>query len=69
MVVAIGIYVLSQAFTAQLLIDTEEWFQQAHSEIWATLVLFIVLILLRVGSWIHKSNTIVFNAKNTADEF
>lgn len=67
MVLAVGLYVLSQAFTVQLLIDTEAWFGHAHSEIWATLALLTVLILLRIGSWIHKTDTVVFNAQNTAD--
>lgn len=67
MVVAVGIYVLSQAFTGQVLADVAVWFGNAHSEIWAALALLIVLVLLRIGSWIHKTDAVVFNAKNTAD--
>jgi len=64
MVVAVGFYVLSQAFTAQLLLDTEAWFNRAHSEIWATLALLTVLILLRIGSWIHKADAVVLKPQS-----
>lgn len=64
MVAAVGFYVLSQAFTAQLLLDAEAWFDRAHSEIWATLVLLTVLILLRIGSWIHKADAVVLKPQS-----
>ena len=67
MVVAVGIYVLSQAFTGQLLADVAVWFDNAHSGIWTALALLIVLVLLRIGSWIHKADAVVFNTQNTAD--
>ena len=67
MVIAVGLYVLSQAFTAELLADAMKWFSKAHSELWAALALTIVLILLRIGSWIHKTDAVIFNAEHTVD--
>lgn len=67
MVVAVGIYVLSQAFTAELLAEVAEWSGNAYSTSLAFLALAIFLLLLRIGSWIHNADTVVFEADNTAD--
>lgn len=67
MVVAIGLYVLSQAFTGELLADVETWLNNAHSESWAALALFMVLVILRIGSWIHKTDAAVLTLKNRAE--
>ncbi|MGY6277086.1 sulfite exporter TauE/SafE family protein [Methylomonas sp. MgM2] len=68
MVAAVGLYVLSQAFTAQLLLDTSDWLGNAHSEVWLALALLCVLVLLRIGSWIHKTDSVIFETEHTADE-
>lgn len=67
MVVAVGLYVLSQAFNAQLLTDAEVWFGNADSEIWIALGLLTVLVLLHIGNWIHKTDAVVFKPENSAD--
>lgn len=67
MVVAVGIYVLSQAVNAQLLTDIKELSNYAHSGIWAGLALLGILLLLRIGSWIHRSETVALNNQHTAD--
>ena len=67
MVVAVGIYVLSQAINAQLICDATEWFSNTDSEIWLALVLLSVLVLLHIGNWIHKTDAVVFKTEHTAD--
>jgi len=67
MVVAVGFYVLSQAINAQLLSDAEEWLGADHSELWLGLALLGILILLRIGSWVHKADTVIFKPEHTVD--
>ncbi|MDD2761202.1 MAG: sulfite exporter TauE/SafE family protein [Methylomonas sp.] len=67
MVVAVGLYVLSQAFTAELLADAMTWLRGAHSETWAIATLMLGLILAGIGRWIHKSDTTFLNTEHTAD--
>jgi len=67
MVVAVGIYVLSQAVNAQLMCDVQNWFNNANSEIWLALILLSILVLLHIGNRIHKADTVVFKTENTAD--
>ncbi len=67
MVVAVGLYVLSQAFTAELLADAQDWFANAHSELWVISVFIVTLMLIGIGKWIHKTDAVVFNDEHTAD--
>lgn len=68
MVVAIGIYVLFQSLTKELLIHVEQWMNNSHGMGLASIGLLSVLALLAIGSWIHKTDAVVFGAKKTADE-
>ncbi|MGR8929332.1 MAG: sulfite exporter TauE/SafE family protein [Gammaproteobacteria bacterium] len=63
MVVAVGIYVLSQAVNADLVSDVAKWSHYAHSGMWILLTSLSLLAIVRVGSWIHKADTVVFQAK------
>ncbi|PKM12189.1 MAG: hypothetical protein CVV13_06395 [Gammaproteobacteria bacterium HGW-Gammaproteobacteria-3] len=65
MVVAVGIYVLSQSLTAALLIDSKQWLSQTNGLIPVSIALFLLLVLLAIGRWIHKADTVVFSAKKT----
>lgn len=60
MVVAVGIYVLTQALTPTLLISSQDWLSHAHGLGLAALGLLLVLVLLRIGRWVHKADTVVF---------
>ncbi len=60
MVVCIGIYVLTQSVTEQLVISTRVWFAQTDSLLWLTAGLSIALLLLTIGSWIHKADVAIF---------
>ena len=68
MVVAVGIYVLLQSVTEELLINSEQWLGNVHGISLASFGLLILLVLLVIGSWIHKNDAVVFGAKKTADE-
>ena len=67
MVVAVGIYVLSQSLTDQLIISGEAWLSNARSANWTVLALLLALVLLRIGSWIHKPDVGVFPPQHPAD--
>lgn len=68
LVVAIGLFVLSQAFNAQLLSDAAAWLSTEHSKLWLGLALASLLILVSIGNWVHKADTIVFKTEHTLDE-
>ncbi|QPK63359.1 sulfite exporter TauE/SafE family protein [Methylomonas sp. LL1] len=67
MVVAVGIYVLSQSLTDQLIISGEVWLSNARSANWTVLALLLVLVLLRIGSWIHKTDVGILPPQHPAD--
>lgn len=59
MVVGVGIYVLSQSLTEDLISDGHAWFSQAHGLVWVLFGLPLILSLLRIGSWIHKTDAVI----------
>lgn len=67
MVVAVGIYVLMQSVTEQLLTSSEAWLAQAGSLTWATVSVLLILILLAIGNWIHKADAVIFVRHHRAD--
>lgn len=67
MVVLVGIYVLTQSISEQLLISGEEWLGHAHSIGWALFGLMLALVLIRIGSWIHKADAVIFTPNKPAD--
>ena len=67
MVMGVGVYVLRQTINEHLLAEVEKWLSHADAGIWSMLFLSSLLVLLRIGGWIHKTDTIVFNSQNSAD--
>lgn len=67
MVVGVGIYVLSQSFTDELISDGHAWFSQAHGLIWVIFGLPLILSLFRIGSWIHKTDAVILGPHKSAD--
>lgn len=60
MVVAVGGYVLTQALTPELLTSSQDWLSNAHRVGLALLGLILILVLLRIGRWVHKADTVIF---------
>lgn len=67
MVVAVGIYVLSQSVTETLLISGEAFFDDARGAGWAVLGLLLIAGLLRIGNWVHKVDQVDFTPQNSVD--
>lgn len=67
MVVGVGIYVLSQSLTEELINDGHAWFSQAHGLIWVIFGLPLILSLFRIGSWIHKIDAVILGPHKSAD--
>lgn len=68
MVVLVAGYVLSQAVTMQLLNTTKQWLLNPQNPGWAIAGLVLLWVLLRIGSWIHKTDAVTFNAAKTNDK-
>jgi hypothetical protein len=67
MVVAVGIYVLSQSLTEELFLSIEAWFSRSDGMRWTITGLSLLLLVLAIGSWIHKTDVAVFTAHKTLD--
>ncbi len=67
MVIAIGLYVLTQSMTAELLSSGEAWLHSANSMGWVLLAVLLMIGLLRIGGWIHKIDRVMFAAQASAD--
>lgn len=65
MVVAVGLYVLTQTLSRELLGTLRAGFGDIKGIGLGILGLLLVLVLLRIGSWIHKTDAIVFNPRQT----
>lgn len=68
MVVGVGIYVLSQSLTEDLISDGRAWFSHAHAPVWLIFGLPLVLSLFRIGSWIHKTDAVILGSHNSLNE-
>jgi len=64
LVVLVAGYVLYQAVTMELLITAKQWLLDPQNPGWAVASLVLLWVVLRIGSWIHKTDTAVFTAKN-----
>lgn len=64
LVVLVAGYVLYQAVTMELLITAKQWLLDPQNPGWAVANLVLLWVVLRIGSWIHKTDTAVFTAKN-----
>jgi len=67
MVVAVGLYVLKQAVTLELIASIEAWFAHSDSQVWTIGGISLLLLVLAIGSWIHKTDVAVFTAHKTLD--
>jgi hypothetical protein len=67
MVIAVGIYVLSQSITQTLLTNSETFFEDARGIGWVGLGLLLIAGLLRIGNWIHKVDRVNFTPQNSVD--
>jgi uncharacterized membrane protein YfcA len=59
MVLLVAGYVLSQSVTVQLLTNAEQWMINPRGLVWVMLGLLLLWLLLRIGSWIHKAETLI----------
>ncbi|MDO9163520.1 MAG: sulfite exporter TauE/SafE family protein [Methylococcaceae bacterium] len=64
LVVLVAGYVLYQAVTMELLITAKQWLLNPQNPGWAVASLVLLWGVLRIGSWIHKTDTAIFTAKN-----
>ena len=60
MVIGIAGYVLTQALTEQLLNSAQLWLADAKGPGMAVVGLLLALLVILIGRWIHKAETIVF---------
>ncbi|MCK9606294.1 MAG: sulfite exporter TauE/SafE family protein [Methylomonas sp.] len=67
MVVGVGIYVLSQSLTDELLSSSQAWFSNAHGLVWLLFGLPVILSLLRIGTWVHKADRVMLGKQKPAD--
>ncbi len=67
MVVAVGIYVLTQSLTEELFLSIEAWFSRSDSMRWTIAGLSLLLLVLAIGSWVHKTDVAIFAAHKTVD--
>jgi len=63
LVVLVAGYVLHQAVTMELLITAKQWLLDPQNPGWAVASLVLLWAVLRIGSWIHKTDTATFTAK------
>jgi uncharacterized membrane protein YfcA len=59
MVVLVAGYILSQSVTIQFINIIEQWFIHPYDLKWMLIVLILLLMLIRVGSWIHKADAVM----------
>lgn len=67
MVVAVGVYVLTQSISEQLISTIEFWLSDTYGVAWLFSGLLLVFSLIGVGGWIHRTSVVEFNPKETAD--
>jgi uncharacterized membrane protein YfcA len=60
MVIGIAGYVLTQALTEQLLNSAQLWLADAKGPGMAVVGLLLALLVILIGRWIHKAETIIF---------
>jgi len=60
MVILVAGYVLSQAVSAQMLSSVELWLSDAKDAGRLVVGLLLLLLVLRIGRWIHKADAAVF---------
>jgi hypothetical protein len=63
LVVLVAGYVLYQAVTMELLITAKQWLLNPQNPGWAIASLVLLWRVLRIGSWIHKSDTAILPRK------
>jgi uncharacterized membrane protein YfcA len=63
LVVLVAGYILSQSVTAQLLKSAEQWMVNPRGLVWVMLGLLLLWLLLRIGSWIHKAEAVMFTQR------
>jgi len=66
-VIAIGIYVLTQSVSGELIANSEAWLENAEHSIGLALGLLAIAGLLRFGRWLHGLDDLNFNGKQSAD--
>ncbi|MCQ8103368.1 sulfite exporter TauE/SafE family protein [Methylomonas sp. SURF-2] len=60
MVTLVAAYVLSQAVSAQMLDSLQQWLTNAADAGRLLVGLLLLLLLLRIGHWVHKADAAVF---------
>ncbi|OAH97089.1 hypothetical protein A1353_23520 [Methylomonas methanica] len=60
MVIGVGGYVLSQAVSAEMLSSLELWLSDTKDAGRVVVGLLLMLLVLRIGRWIHKVDAVVF---------
>lgn len=60
MVVGVAGYVLSQAVSVEMLSSVELWLSDAKDAGRVVVGLLLMLLVLRIGRWIHKADAVVF---------
>jgi uncharacterized membrane protein YfcA len=68
MVMLVAAYVLSQSVTPELLQGVETWVLAPNSPEWALAGLLLFWLLLRIGMWIHKADTVILSPTDAASE-
>lgn len=63
LVVLVAGYVLYQAVTMELLVTAKQWLLDPQNPGWAVASLVLLWVVLRIGSWIHKTDTAIFTVK------
>jgi len=63
MVIAVAAYVLYQSITIEFLGLLESWMMKPDGSGWLifSLLLLLLLMLLRIGRWIHKTDAVLFS--------
>jgi uncharacterized membrane protein YfcA len=59
MVILIAGYILSQSITMQFIKTVDQWFIYPEGLKWLLMGLIILLLLLGIGSWIHKADVVI----------
>lgn len=67
MVILVAGYVLSQSVTLAFLEEVESWLLVPSSPKWALAGLLLFWLLLRVGMWIHKAETVILSQAEATD--
>jgi uncharacterized membrane protein YfcA len=67
MVVAVGVYVLSQSVTEAFLINSEALFNNTRGIAWLMMIVLLIGAMLRIGGWIHKVDRVKFTPQNSVD--